>query len=70
MYVQMQALDRLILWERKIETNIFEFVLPIGGCRTNDVNLGMAGEHLLVMTEHLYNTITFQFSANSYPDDN
>ena len=60
----------LFLGKWKIETNILTFKLPLGGCGTNDVNLGMAGEHLLVMTEHLYNTITFQFSANSYPDDN
>ena len=56
-----------VLGKWKIETNIEAFELPLGGCGTNDVNLEMAEEHLLVMTEHLYNTITFQFSANSNP---
>ncbi len=49
----------LFLGKWKIETNILTFKLPLGGCGTNDVNLEMAEEHLLVMTEHLYNTITF-----------
>ena len=48
-----------ILGNWKIETNIVTFKLPLGGCGTNDVNQEMAEEHLLVMTVHLYKTITF-----------